>query len=201
MSRWQPDARGRLQEAALELYAEHGLEQTTAAQVAARAGLTERTFFRHFGDKREVLFGNEEALRELLASTVAEAPAELSPRAALALGLEAVGDQLQPRRDSLRRRAPIIAAHPELQERELIKLASWSAALAGALRQRGLDEPSARLVAEVAIAVLRVATERWLDDDGDEPDDDRERRLPRLIATALDELESFAASPSARAER
>ena len=74
MTRWEPDARGRLEQAALELYGERGFEQTTVAEIAKRAGLTERTFFRHFADKREVLFGGAGALQELLVSTVASAP-------------------------------------------------------------------------------------------------------------------------------
>ena len=63
MGRWEPDARGRLVKAAMELYGERGFEQTTVAEIAERAGLTERTFFRHFADKREVLFAGAGALR------------------------------------------------------------------------------------------------------------------------------------------
>lgn len=187
MGRWEPDGRRRLQQAALELYAERGFERTTAAEIAARAGLTERTFFRHFGDKREVLFGNEAALQELLATTVAEASAELSPLAAIAAGLDAVAGRLQPRREELRSREAIVVAHPELRERELIKLASWSLALADALGRRGIAQPAARLSAEVAIAVLRVASERWLAAD-EEP-----APLQQLVREGLAQLERLAA--------
>ena len=79
MSRWEPNARGRLEQAAAELFADRGYDQTTVADIAARAGLTERTFFRHFADKREVLFAGADALREQLVSTVAEAPRPLAP--------------------------------------------------------------------------------------------------------------------------
>jgi AcrR family transcriptional regulator len=186
MTRWEPNGRRRLEEAALSLYAQHGFEKTTAAQIAKRAGLTERTFFRHFGDKREVLFGNEGAVRELLVSTVRQAPATQAPIDAISAGLTAVGDALQPRREAQRQRATIIGTHPELQERELMKQASWSAALADTLRVRGVAEPAARLAAEVSIAVLRVAFERWIDETND-------RGLPQLIAEALDQVEVFAA--------
>jgi AcrR family transcriptional regulator len=185
MSRWEPNSRRRLEEAALSLYAQHGLEKTTAAEIAKRAGLTERTFFRHFGDKREVLFGNEGALEELLVSTVANAPDALAPLEAIAAGLEAAGDQLQPRREALRQRATIIAANAELQERELIKLASLSAALADTLRRRGLSESAAKLAGEVAIAVFRVAFERWIDETND-------REFPGLVREALDQMKLFA---------
>ncbi len=74
MSRWEPNARGRLEQAALELYCERGFEQTTVAEIAERAGLTERTFFRYFADKREVLFAGGVTLQELLVSAVAGAP-------------------------------------------------------------------------------------------------------------------------------
>jgi AcrR family transcriptional regulator len=186
VSRWEPNGRRRLEEAALSLYAQHGFEKTTAAQIAERAGLTERTFFRHFGDKREVLFGNEAAVRELLVNAVSQAPLAQAPLDAIAAGLQAVGDELQPRREAQRQRAAIVAAHPELQERELIKQASWSAALADTLQQRGLTEPASRLTAEIGIAVLRVAFERWIDQANTQD-------LPQLIAEALDQMERFAA--------
>jgi AcrR family transcriptional regulator len=164
VSRWQPDSRRRLQDAATELYAERGFAETTVAAVAERAGLTERTFFRHFADKREVLFGNEDDLRDRLVEAVGATSAG-SVRDAIMAGLDAVASELQPRREELRRREPIIAAHPELQERELSKLASWTAALEAALRARGVDRPAAKLAAAVSIAVFNVAAQRWLAED------------------------------------
>lgn len=162
VSRWQPDSRRRLQEAAAELYAAQGFTETTVAAIAARAGLTERTYFRHFSDKREVLFANEDALRGRLVDAVLAADAGASPSQAAASGLDAVAGDLQPHHAALRRRAPIIAAHPELRERELIKLASWTSALAGALRERGVAGPAATLTAEDSIAVFDVAAGRRL---------------------------------------
>ena len=99
MGRWEPDARGRLEQAALALYGERGFEQTTVAEIAERAGLTERTFFRHFADKREVLFAGAGALQELLVSTVASAPDSAAPIDAVAAALEAAGALLQERRE------------------------------------------------------------------------------------------------------
>src|SRR5271170_2762589 len=89
MGRWQPDSEGRLQEAALDLYSERGFDQTTAAQIAARAGLTERTFFRHFADKREVLFGGSALLQERIVAGVAGAPPESGALNAVDRGLAA----------------------------------------------------------------------------------------------------------------
>jgi AcrR family transcriptional regulator len=129
VARWQPDARGRLGEAAMELYAERGYEQTTVAEIAQRAGLTARTFFRYFADKREVLFAGSEALGEQLDSVLAAAPASATPLAAVAEALGAVAETIGQDRDFSRRRQAIISANAELQERELIKLAGWSAAL------------------------------------------------------------------------
>jgi AcrR family transcriptional regulator len=197
MARWKPGSRGRLHEAALELYAQRGFDHTTVAEIAKRAGLTERTFFRHFGDKREVLFAAAGALQEALVSTVANAPASLTPLDAIAAGLEAVAAEL-PDRDTARQRQTIIAANPELRERDLSKYASLSAALAEALRARGLPDPAATLTAEVGIAVFRIAFERWIDEAND-------RDLPELIRETLDELEALSAegrrSPSASASR
>src|SRR5450631_4385197 len=121
MSRWQPDAQGRLAQAALELYVERGYEQTTVAEIASRAGLTERTFFRYFADKREVLFGGSGALQELLVSTVTDAPDSMPAIDAVAVGLDAMATLLQERREHSLRRQAAIVANAELRERELIK--------------------------------------------------------------------------------
>ncbi len=120
MGRWKPDSRGRLQEAALALYSERGFDQTTAAQIAARAGLTERTFYRHFADKREVLFGGSALLQERIVAGVTRAPAGDGPLDAVCRGLDAAAAMLgEFRRDLSRQRQAVIAANPELREREL----------------------------------------------------------------------------------
>jgi AcrR family transcriptional regulator len=186
MGRWEPNARGRLLKAALELYGERGFEQTTVAEIAHRAGLTERTFFRHFADKREVLFAGAGELEELLVSTVADAPAGLTSIDAAAAGIEAAGAAIQEGGELPRQRQTIIAASAELQERELIKLASLASALANALRRRGVTEPAASLTAEAAIAVFRIAFDRWINET-DRPD------LPQLIRESLDALKDVTA--------
>ena len=162
MGRWEPDSRGRLQEAALALYSERGFDQTTAAQIAARAGLTERTFFRHFADKREVLFGGSAVLLERILAGVAGAPPQDGPLDAVARGLDAAATMLGAfRRDLSAKRYAVIAANPELRERELAKLADYAAAVAETLHQRGVGEPRASLAAEAGMTVLRVALEQW----------------------------------------
>jgi AcrR family transcriptional regulator len=177
MGRWEPNARGRLAQAAMELFAEQGLEQTTVAQIAVRAGLTERTFFRHFADKREVLFYGSETAQDLLAAAVAAAPAGATPIEAVSAALQAVAGMFQENPERVRARDAVIAAHPELQERELIKLAG----MAGAVRERGVGEPVAGLTAETGIAVFKVAYTRWVGDPG-RPD------LPLIIRESLAEL-------------
>ncbi|MFD7918779.1 TetR/AcrR family transcriptional regulator [Streptomyces sp. NPDC059740] len=186
MGRWEPNARGRLEQAALELYSEHGFEQTTVAEIAKRAGLTERTFFRHFADKREVLFAGGSRLRELLTTALAGAPGSATPFEAVAAALAAVSAPLRERRDQARRRQHVILANAELRERELIKLATLSAALTDGLRARGVGEPAASLAAETGIAVFKVAFERWLEgpDDGD---------LAEYVRGSLEQLRSLAA--------
>jgi AcrR family transcriptional regulator len=179
--------------AALELYGERGFEQTTVAEIAQRAGLTERTFFRHFADKREVLFAGAGALTDRVVSTVAGAPERLTPIDAAAAGIEAAGAfiqeagaAIQDGREFSRARQRIIAASAELQERELIKLAALASALADALRRRGVTEPAATLTAEAAMAVFRVAFERWIDETVQED-------LPRIIRDTLDALKAVTA--------
>jgi AcrR family transcriptional regulator len=187
MGRWEPDARGRLEQAALALYGERGFEQTTVAEIARRAGLTERTFFRYFADKREVLFWGAGALQEFLVSTVASAPESAAPIDAVAAALEAAGAQFfQERREGARQRQAVIAANAELQERELIKLASLASALAGALRERDVTEPAASLAAEVGVAVFKIAFERWVSETS-------RADLPQLIRASLDELKAVTA--------
>ncbi|HEX4421593.1 MAG TPA: TetR family transcriptional regulator [Kofleriaceae bacterium] len=161
MARWEPDAPGRLAQAALDLYGERGFEQTTVAEIAARAGLSERTFFRHFADKREVLFAG--SMQELMVAAIADAPDGAAPIDAVAAAVDAAATLLQERREFARRRQSVIAANPGLQERELIKLSALAGAMAAALRQRGVSEPTASLSAEAGIAVFKVAFERWID--------------------------------------
>lgn len=186
MGRWMPDAGGRLAKAALELYGERGFEQTTVAEIAARAGLTERTFFRYYADKREVLFSGAQALEELFVATVAGAPASAGPLDALAAGLEAVGATFAERRDFARRRQPVIMANANLLERELIKLSSMANALAGALRERGVADPVAALTAEAGVAVFKVGFDRWV-----APGETR--TLVELLRESLDTLRAVAA--------
>jgi AcrR family transcriptional regulator len=168
MGRWEPDSRGRLHEAALALYSQQGFDQTTAAQIAEQAGLTERTFFRHFADKREVLFGGSALLKERIVDGVTGAPAADGPLDAVAAGLDAAAAMLgESRRDMARQRHEVILANPELRERELAKLADYATAIAAALRQRGASEFQATLAAESGMTLLRVALMRWASADQD----------------------------------
>jgi AcrR family transcriptional regulator len=173
--------------AAIELYGERGFEQVTVAEIAARAGLTERTFFRHFADKREILFDGQGTLRDLFVDAIAAAPEGASPLAAVAAGLEAAGDAFEGRRQHALQRQAVIAAHPGLQERELIKLAALASALADALRCRGVGEPVASLTAEAGVAVFKVAFARWVGDRSGERAGDGPS-LKTLVREALDDL-------------
>jgi AcrR family transcriptional regulator len=161
MGRWKPDAVGRLVEAALELFGERGFEQTTVAEIAQRAGLTERTFFRYFADKREVLFWGAGALETALVEALEAAPASLSAIGAVGSALDSVAVGFPVPSGVSRRRGEIIAANAELRERERIKLASLASALAAALRRRGVTEPAASLAAEMGVTVFRISFERW----------------------------------------
>ena len=184
--RWEPDASGRLREAATQLYVERGFEQTTVAEIAQRAGLTARTFFRYFADKREVLFAGSAALQEQLVSALTAAPDSASPMEAVAVALDAAAAMLGQRHEYSRLRQSVIDANAELRERELIKMASLSAALADGLRRRGVPDPDASLAAEAGIVVLRVAFERWVSQphDGD---------LAQAMHEALDRLRAVTA--------
>jgi|SRR5205807_1030314 len=186
VARWEPDSRGRLGRAALELFAERGFDDTTVEEIAAHAGVSERTFFRHFADKREVLFAGSGNLQTLLVDAVIAAPRTASPMEAVAAALESTGPFFEERRDFARQRQAVITANAELRERELIKMATLASTLADALRQRGVKEPAASLTAEAGIAVFRVAFERWITDS-------QRRGLSRVIRESLAALRAVTA--------
>jgi AcrR family transcriptional regulator len=186
MGRWEPNAEQRFLVAAIELFKEVGFEGTTVAAIAQRAGLTARTFFRYFTDKREVLFKGSEQLQQTMVEALAQAPADASAIDAVAAALATAGEFFTAeRRPYARVRHAVIAANPELHERELIKLATLSGALADALRLRGVQEPDASLVAEAGIAVFRVAFGQWIADA-------EERAYGEIVSEALVRLRTLA---------
>jgi AcrR family transcriptional regulator len=158
------EARRRLAQAALELYRERGFDQTTTAEIAARAGLNERTFFRHFPDKREVLFDGEVDLRAELIQAVAGAPDGLPPLDVLLCAFRKARPILEENRPFSEPRMEVIAATPTLRERELAKGASLTADIAEALRQRGVPGRLASLAAQAGWATFEQAFQAWIDD-------------------------------------
>lgn len=167
MARWAPGASDRLQRAAMELFADDGFEATTVAGIAGRAGVTERTFFRYFADKREVLFAGEEQLQAAFTDAIAGAPADASLTDLLVAALDAGGGRLQyaRRRDDARVRNEIITANEQLQERELLKLAKLSRAVTAALIARGVADVPARLAGDLLVSVFSTAFARWITPD------------------------------------
>jgi len=159
MPRWEPQARDRLRDAALELFLAHGFDNVTVAQITERAGLTRRTFSRYFTDKRDVLFAGSEQLPAVLAAAVGRADPDLAPFAALLTALTEAGDLVADEHAAERR--AIVAASPELQERGLTKFAAVTSALAAALEQRGAEAATAALLAPVGTAIFRAAFDRW----------------------------------------
>ncbi len=163
MVRWEPGARERLQVAALDLYAARGFEQTTTAEIAQSVGLTERTFFRYFSDKREVLFDGQDRFQQVFLDGVAAAPEDAPALEAVAFALESASSFFpDERRPYSRLRQTIIDANAGLQERELLKMSWRSAGIAAALRQRGIQEPQATLAAESGVTVFHVSFQQWI---------------------------------------
>ncbi|MDX6255449.1 MAG: hypothetical protein QOJ11_1783 [Frankiales bacterium] len=188
MGRWEPDASARLRQAAMELFVQQGFEQTTVADIARAAGLTSRTFFRYFADKREVLFGGATALENHLVEALADAPGTASPMEAIAVALDSAAEVLTDRHWSAQRQS-VIAANAELRERELIKMASLSEALAHGLLQRDIADAEARLAAEAGVAVFRVAFERWVAQAGNQG-------LSDVLRESFAQLRALAAEPN-----
>ena len=182
MARWEPGARERLQKAALELFSGKGYEITTAAEIAQAAGLTERTFFRHFADKREVLFTGQDEFTSPFLAGIDAAPQGATPLEVVSSAvIGAAGFFPVEKRAYSRLRQTVIVANPELQERELLKMASLAATLAAALRGRGVAEPAASLAAESGVTVFRVSFELWLADETGASIDDIERKVFREL--------------------
>jgi AcrR family transcriptional regulator len=166
MARWQPGTRERLQVAALELFTTRGFEQTTATEIAAAAGVTERTFFRHFADKREVLFDGQDLLVEAFLAGVEKAPADAPPLELVTAALAGTaGFFTAERRPWSRTRQAVIDRNPGLQEREQLKMAVLTQTLGEALRAKGLADPVATLAAHSAVAVFSTAFGIWLRED------------------------------------
>ena len=186
MPRSGAEARRRLQRAALELYQERGFDQTTAAEIAARAGVNERTFFRHFPDKREVLFDGEADLRAALTQEVADAPEGLRPLDALLCAFRKAGRILEDNRPFSEPRLKIIAVTPALRERDLAKAASLTEALAEALRQRGVPDRLAGLAAHTGWATFHQAAQAWIDDPS--------QSLDTHLTRAFDDLRALSAT-------
>ncbi|MEZ0491594.1 TetR/AcrR family transcriptional regulator [Kineococcus sp. TBRC 1896] len=169
MTRWAPGARERLQTAALDLFVEQGYDETTVSQIAARAGVTDRTFFRHFTDKRESLFTGSEVLVTLFTGAVERSTAT-DPVDLAAAALAAVTEFFpEERRTWSRRRTAVVLANPALAEREQLKMVTIAQALARALRERGLPDPAATLLGRSTVTVFQVAFDRWLTEDEDRP--------------------------------
>lgn len=187
MGRWQPDARDRLERAALELFAEQGFADTTVPQITARAGLTTRTFFRHFTDKREVLFAGEDDVPAQIARLMADAPASLTPMTLIVEGLQTfAATRFEGRREQLRLRRAVIQADESLRERELRKLSALGDALSAGFRDRGVDPLTSTLAAQLAVTVLSQSISRWLDTDSRRP-------LAELVLETLRALQAVTA--------
>lgn len=165
MARWEPDAEGRLIKAALQLFDEQGYDRTTVAEIAEGAGLTKRSFFRYFTDKREVLFNGSHELQDRWVAAIRASPATAGPMAAAAAGFDPIANLFADRHAFARVRARVIAANPELQERELIKLQRLARAIADALTDRGVNENAAVLAAQTGVTVFHVAFAQWVDQD------------------------------------
>jgi AcrR family transcriptional regulator len=150
--------------AALELFEERGYEDTTVIDIAERAGLTKSTFFRHFPDKREVLFGGETMTARVI-EAIAAAPAAASPLEAVAQALDAVGREAftPARRRFVAQRRAVIAAHPELLEREALKGLGLIASMTAALERRCVPDLTSRVAADLGALAWTIAYERWSD--------------------------------------
>lgn len=190
MARWEPGARERLVLAAVDLFTEQGYDDTTVAQIAARAGVTKSTFFRHFTDKREVLVAGQETLGQLLREGIADAPAGSSPLTAVSCGLQRASDAMGPlNRELGPRLKAAVAASTELQERDALKSVGLAAAMNEALVARGVPAPAAQVAAELGVLAFKRGFAEWSAREHDPQDE-----LATYTQAALDELRAAAAA-------
>ncbi|WP_022899846.1 TetR family transcriptional regulator [Humibacter albus] len=164
MGRWEPDARGRLQRAALDLYVERGFDETTVQDIADRVGVTERTFFRYFADKREVLFDGSERLVNGVVDGVKNAT-DAMPLTRVVSAFAGMGEFFDERKSWSAQRARVVTATPGLMERELLKLSTMGVAIAAVLEEQGVDAHEAALAADLGVAVFHRAFQRWVVDE------------------------------------
>ena len=188
MPRSGDDARRRLHEAALELFRERGYDAVTTAEIAAKAGVTERTFFRHFPDKREALFAQEDALRAGLEAGVMSAPENQGLMGVLLRAFRAVAPMIEANRALTEPLQKVIAQTPALQERVLTKTAASTNTLAEALRGRGVEAGLAGLAAQVAMAAFSHAARAWFEDPAP--------GLDAHLIQAFDQLQALSLPPS-----
>lgn len=172
MARWEPGARERLVVAAVDLFTELGYDATTVAQIAARAGVTKSTFFRHFADKRELLVAGQETLSQLLADGIADAPETATPLEAVAAGIERASQAMGPANRQLGPRVKAaVAANVELQERDALKSVGMAAAMTTALIARGVPDPTAHLAGELGVLAFKRGYAEWSEGHRDADDD------------------------------
>jgi AcrR family transcriptional regulator len=186
MPRWEPNGRERLVRAALDLFTEQGYDSTTVAQIAERAGLNKSTFFRYFPDKREVLFVGQDELCDLVAQGIAGAPpASATPLQAVGAALDAAATAFTAERRAFGpQRQAIIAANPELQERDALKVAGLGAAMTQALQARGVPDPTARIATELGLLAFHLAYVRWVDPANEQPFGELAHRSLRELQAA-----------------
>lgn len=188
MARWQPGARERLQEVALRLFADQGFEQTTVAEIARTAELTERTFFRHFADKREVLFAGQDDFLQLFTDPIETAPAGTAAYELITRSLAAAGEFFPDERRAFARvRASIIDAEPALKERELAKLATLKVRLGELLLRRGIADPTATLAAETGVTIFHLSFQQWISSG-------EERSMSEIARERLDAMAALTAT-------
>ena len=188
MSRWQPDAASRLERAARELFVEQGFAETTVPQITERAGLTTRTFFRHFADKREVLFAFDEQLPGIVSALMAAAPAEHSPARVIREGLPVIAtSQLDGALDYLTTHRGIVRSDDGLRERELRKNAALTEAIRAGFVARGESEQTAELVAHLGATAFTISVNRWIDEGG-------HHALSDIMTETIDSLRRIASA-------
>ncbi len=185
----------RLQQAAMELFRDRGYDQTTAAEIAALAGVTERTFFRHFADKREIVYDGSDALRAAFVEKIRQAPDVASPLRVVTGVLVGFDWESLGSRDFQRQRHAVIAASPELLERDLIKHRTLASEFSEVLRQRGVEVDVAELAARIGVQIFTISYEHWISADDKADLATISERVMSLLATIVP---TAAVRPSSR---
>lgn len=178
------DRRRQIEDVAIELFEQQGFDATTIEQIAAAADIAPRTFFSYFDTKDDVVIADYADRLGRILHELDQRPIDEPTWRALRASFSTVASDYAAEADGLARRFRIMATTPSVQARSLQLQAGWEHTLAAHLATRmdaASSDPTPRLLAATAVAVMRAALQHWLTTP-------QPVELPTLVRDAFDRL-------------